>query len=56
MNNGKYNPKLLQEIVTHIRKGVTARDSAALVGISEDRYYVWLKQKKEFKEAIQKAE
>ena len=51
----KYGPEMTQEIVQHIKDGRTQRDAATLAGISEGRFYEWMK-KEEFSEAVKKAQ
>lgn len=52
----KYNIERVQKIVNALSAGNTRRDSCAYAGISEDTFAVWLKDKPDFSDAIEKAE
>lgn len=55
MNNGKYNDQITEEICKNIVLGLTVRDACLLANICEDTHYRWLKEHKEYSEAIEKA-
>ena len=51
----KYGKEITDEICKYLQGGSSNRDAAALVGITEETFYQWVK-KPEFSEAIKKAE
>lgn len=53
---GKYSKEITIEICGYIQDGLTKKDSVALAGLSEERFYKWIKQKPEFREQIKNAE
>lgn len=52
----KYNSKIIREICNNVAKGSSNKDAALLAGISEETFYVWLREKPEFSESLKKAE
>ena len=52
----KYTPELVAKLVKYIRAGNYNRTAAHAVGITEETFYTWLKEKPEFSEAIKKAQ
>ncbi|MCP4652822.1 MAG: hypothetical protein GY858_05505 [Candidatus Omnitrophica bacterium] len=52
---GKYTPELASQIVKLIEDGNFAKVAHKAVGISNDTFYAWIKNKAEFSENIKKA-
>ena len=52
----KYSPDVVKHITDALRGGNTRRASCAVANISQDTLAVWLKEKPEFSDAIEKAE
>lgn len=44
-----------ESLLAHLRVGHTDKDACALVGISAETLYTWLKEKPEFSESVKKA-
>jgi len=51
----KYSAQLVEEICSYLADGLTQKDAAALVDISEDTFYRWIREKSEFSESVNKA-
>ncbi len=51
----KYTPELVSQIAGYISDGLTIRDACFGVGISEDTFWRWNREKLEFAEAIKEA-
>lgn len=51
----KYNSKTVNEICSHLKDGLSKKDSACLAGISESTFYEWLSLKSEFSESVERA-
>ena len=52
----KYKPELVNEIIKYIEAGNYQKTACEAVGISEETFYTWMKEKPEFSESIKKAE
>lgn len=52
----KYSKKITARICKLIRNGVFNKDAAKAATISETTFYRWMKEKREFRESIKKAE
>jgi len=52
----KYNKKIVEEIVSYIKAGVPNKHAALAVGIGEETFYGWMREKAEFSESIKKAQ
>lgn len=55
MNNGKYEPELVDAICQWIEDGVPNKAAAEGNGLSETQFYEWLKNRPEFAERVKKA-
>lgn len=51
----KYTPKTVERILQLLRDGNTDTDTCALSGVAQPTFYMWLKQKVEFSEAVARA-
>lgn len=51
----KYNNKTVNNICKNLERGLSQKDSALLVGISEDTFYDWKLKKPEFSESVERA-
>ncbi len=51
----KFSPEVIKEICSYIRAGLTNKEAALAVGICEDTFYTWIKEKPEFSEPLKKA-
>ena len=52
----KYTPELVSELIKYIEAGNYQKTACEAVGISEETFYTWMKEKPEFSESIKKAE
>ncbi|MDD2496476.1 MAG: helix-turn-helix domain containing protein [Tissierellia bacterium] len=52
----KYSEELLNKICDLIKKGLSNKDAAICMGISESTFYQWQIEKPEFSESLKKAE
>jgi hypothetical protein len=52
----KYTPELVKQLIKYIEVGNYVKTACEAVGISEETFYSWIKDKPEFSESIKKAE
>jgi hypothetical protein len=52
----KYSSEMVDEICKYLRAGNNISDTCSLVGINDDTFYDWKKNKPEFSDALKKAE
>lgn len=52
----KYCKEIVEEICGYIRDGFSNENAARKVGIAEETFYAWKREKTEFSEAIKEAE
>ncbi|MEI8060779.1 MAG: transposase [Candidatus Berkelbacteria bacterium] len=50
----KYNETITKQILEYLKNGLTAKDACFAVGISEETFYTWKKEKPEFSELIER--
>ncbi|MCX6812608.1 MAG: helix-turn-helix domain-containing protein [Candidatus Berkelbacteria bacterium] len=50
----KYNETITKQILEYLKDGLTAKDACFAVGISEETFYTWKKEKPEFSESIER--
>jgi len=51
----KYTPALVDQLLELLRKGNTDTDACALVGVSTETFYEWIKSKPEFSDTVSHA-
>ena len=51
----KYGKEITNKLCRHLKKGSSIKSACALVGISQETFYKWRKEKAEFSETIKRA-